>query len=523
MTERTSFPIRGRVAHRALALLTLALLATAAEAGSSATVHTDAGTVRGRVEDDVLVFRGIPYAAPPVGPLRWRAPQPVARWTGVRDAGSFGDACVQPAPRESRSSLGAPTSEDCLYVNVWRPNVASAPLPVMVWIHGGSLITGAASQPASDGARFARRGVVLVSINYRLGRLGFFSHPVLTREGADGGRVGNYGLMDQIAALRWVKRNARAFGGDPSRVTIFGQSAGGASVLALMVSPEARGLFQRAISQSGYGRGSWPRPARSAPDGQPPADAAGESLLRGIGVDVPDAAALRALPLAKLLELPPIDPAIGATFVVDGHVLREDLWTAWRAGREAPVPFVIGATSQEAGFPVPASFREARDRRYDRWVRADERARLVDAYGGPETFEGHFGGDLGFAAHAWSFATLRAERSRPTWRYRFAAMPDAAKLTLKGVPHSGDVPYAFGTLDTLRWPAGPRDRAVSDAVMAYWVEFARTGRPAPPSLPAWPAATGDAVMLFTDEGPQPGVDDRAPRYRALAAFADPRS
>lgn len=252
-------------------LAVVALLATAGTAGgaSAATagaaaaaselVRIDAGHLRGARDGEVISFKGIPFAAPPVGALRWRAPQPVAGWSGVREAKSFGNACLQPPARSAADALPVPLSEDCLYLNVWRPARASARLPVMVWIHGGSLVTGTASIPVQDGAALARRGVVLVSISYRLGRLGYFAHPALTREAADGGKLANYGLMDQVAALQWVRRNIAAFGGDPARVTIFGQSAGALSVQALMASPPARGLFQRAIVQSGYYRGSYPR------------------------------------------------------------------------------------------------------------------------------------------------------------------------------------------------------------------------------------------------------------------------
>jgi len=509
-----------------LAACLLALVPASQAAGNPDTlVRTDGGTLRGVADGDVLSFKGIPYAAPPVGPLRWRAPQPAARWRGERAADAFGNACIQPTPSGPGSDTGTPLSEDCLYLNVWTPATrATAPRPVMVWIHGGALVTGAASQRVYDGAAFARRGVVLVSINYRLGRLGFFAHPALTRENADGGRLGNYGLMDQVAALRWVQRNIRAFGGDPRRVTVFGESAGAASVLALMVTPEARGLFQRAISQSGYGRGSYSRPAAVAPDGQAAAGDEGAALLRGIGVDTTDAAVLRGLPLARLDALPPISQMTGANFLLDGQVLREDLWSAFRAGHEARVPLLIGANDQENAWPTPPEMKAARLKRFDRWVSPAERAQLVADYGGQDVFDGHFTGDLTFAAHAWSLAALHAVNGQPTWRYRFAALPDAARATLAGTPHAGELAYVFGNLGAAYWPTSARDAAVSAAVMDYWVEFARSGRPQPAGRPAWPRADADGVMLFEDDGPKPAArDDRTGRYRALGRYADPRS
>ena len=502
--------------------LSMTASSTATIGAAPLLVRVDGGQLRGERAGDVVAFKGVPFAAPPVGPLRWRAPQPVVPWSGVREANGFGNACLQPQPRTPGDALPVPMSEDCLYLNVWRPAAAAAArLPVMVWIHGGSLVTGTASLPVSDGAALARHGVVLVSINYRVGRLGYFAHPALTREAADGGQLANYGLMDQVAALQWVKRNVAAFGGDPSRVTIFGQSAGALSVQALMASPPARGLFQRAIVQSGYYRGSYPRLFTTAPDGRRSAEQDGIEVLGAIGVRTDDVTVLRGLSSAQLQSLPPYD-VNGARLTLDGRYVVEDLWTTFRAGRQAPVPLMIGATGQETP-PLPPEFKAQFAKARAQFITAEDEPRLLPAYGDQATMDAHLAADMGFGAMMYTFAELHRAHGHPAYRYRFATLPEAARKTLKGLPHSGDLPYVFGNLEAARWPMQARDRAVSDAAMDYWVEFARSGRPAPKGRAPWPTVAGDRIMLFGDDAAVPQVDDRAGRYQAVAAVADPRS
>ena len=502
----------------ALLLVTLSMNAVAA---SHDVIKLDTGRVQGVTTGDVQSFKGIPFAAPPVGPLRWRAPQPAAAWSGVQSATSFGNACLQPSPRPGEPTLGAPVSEDCLYLNVWRPKDARGPLPVMVWIYGGALTGGASSLAVYDGAALARRGVVLVSINYRVGYPGFFSHPALSREAADGGKLSNYGLMDQVAALEWVQRNIRAFGGDPSRVTIFGQSAGGFSVQLLMMSPKAKGLFQRAIVHSGYYRGSFPRLAETAPDGKRPAEQDGVELMKAIGVTADSAAALRNLTAAQILSLP--DHGVsGGIPAIDGQYVLEDLWTSMRTGRMAPVPLIIGATSQETPRLPPAiqtSFRAI----MAKFLTPADDAKLIPIYGGQEAYDFLLSSDFTFAAMLRSFANYHLANGHPTYRYRFAAISDEAAKKFEGLPHSGELPYVFGTLESSPWKMTERDRSVSNVAMDYWVEFARSGRPTPKGRPAWPSAANDQIMLFDNEGATPQTDDRAPRYQALAEIVDPRS
>ena len=492
-----------------------------AAASSRDTVRIDSGRLQGSAAADVVSFKGIPFAAPPLGPLRWRAPQPVAVWTGSREAKSFGNACLQPPPRATSPALRVLVSEDCLYLNVWRPQSAKGRLPVLVWIHGGSLVTGTAAIAQYDGAALARRGVVLVSINYRLGYPGFFAHPALTREAADGGRLANYGLMDQVAALQWVKRNIRAFGGDPSRVTVFGQSAGALSVEALMASPPARGLFHRAIVQSGYYRGSYPRISERAPDGRRAAEQDGIAALAAIGVETDQVGVLRGLTSAQMQALPP-HGLNGALPALDGRYVIEDLWSTYRHGREAPIPMIVGATSQETP-PLPPEVRAQFRNALAPFLSPEDEARLLPAYGGQAALDQSLSADFTFASMMRSLGRMHLANGHPTYRYRFATLPEAAAATLKGLPHSGDLPYVFGTLDVAQWAMAARDRVVSEMAMDYWVEFARSGRPTPPGRPAWPSAADEQIMLFDDAGARPQFDDRSGRYQALAEIVDPRS
>ncbi len=475
---------------------------------------------------DVTSFKGIPFAAPPTGALRWRAPQPVASWTGVLAADHFGSACLQSDPKAVIAAGLAPPSEDCLYLNVWRPSSPPAAsgahglLPVMVWIYGGALLNGAASLPLYDGAPFARRGVVLVSFNYRLGRFGIFAHPALTREHADGGRIANYGLMDQIAALDWVHRNIRAFGGDPERVTIFGESAGAASVDVLMITRAARGLFQGAIAESGYGRGNFARLSAVSPDGKPAAEQEGVALMEAVGVDTDDVNRLRAVPAADLLAKATYTLNFG--FILDGRILTADLWQEFRRGREAPVPLIMGSNSLETPPPPPGTVSPFAGQ-IDPWVHPGEKPGLAAAYGGESTLTRELSSDVVFGGQARSLALLHAAHAHPTWLYRFSAVAASVADRYQGAMHASELPYVFDNLSAARWPMGERDQALADAVIGYWVAFAKSGRPEPPGAPPWPLADGRHIMEFTDSGAHPMLDERTTRYEALARLVDPRS
>jgi para-nitrobenzyl esterase len=471
-------------------------LATSALAAPAATI--DSGQLSGAMEDGVAVFRGIPFAAPPVGPLRWRPPQPPAPWQGVRQAVAYGPDCVQvPMTEVPGPGFTGPSGEDCLYLNVWTPlRKPAKPLPVMVWIYGGAYIMGAGSYPDYDGAHFAQQGVVVVTINYRVGLFGFFAHPALTREAA-GGPVGDYGFMDQVAALKWVHRDIAAFGGDPANVTIFGQSAGGEAVNALLVSPAARGLFAKAITQSGGDRQlpglGWPTLAV--------AEARGQAWAASVGVAGDDPAALRALP-ADVVARGAFGPHSPAP-IIDGQVVPERIEKALADGHHAVVPFMVGANSDEQSLlrwlpNATAAFLK---------TLGNERAAVLALYeqGGV--------GETAAAAEAWGEAVMvgparfvargMAASGAPTWLYHFAYVPIAKRGAVPGAPHGAEINYIFANEGRVSmFGEGPADAATADLMHAYWIAFAKTGDPNGPGRPPWPryTAASDTLLEFGDDG-----------------------
>jgi para-nitrobenzyl esterase len=501
-----------------LVFLAMTFATAAGAAELTLPVRTDSGLVTGLNQDGVEAFKGIPYAAPPVGALRWRAPQPATPWKGTRAADAFGKICFQ--PERAESPLGALAranmSEDCLTLNVFRPAGARR-LPVMVWIHGGALVTGASSLPTYDGAAFARGGVVLVSINYRLGRLGIFAHPALTAENADRGRLANYALMDQIAALQWVKRNIAAFGGDPGNVTIFGESAGALSVDALMIAPGARGLFHRAIAQSGYGRGHFTRLATPTPKGKPSAEDEGVAFAHALGVAEGTAAALRAVTADAIVAA--FKPENEFSFVLDGKVIADDMWAVFRKRQEAPVPFMLGSNSLE--FPSPPGGAE---RVLSTVFAPGAEEALVEPYGGRASMDLHLSSDIIFTGQARGLAALHARNGFPAYLYLFGVVPAEQVGEVKGAPHAAELRYVFDTLGTGAKPiAGAAEAAVARTMNAQWRAFASTGNPTGPGLPAWPRFDGTRIMQFDLQGAVAGPDPRNPRLDALAALIDPNS
>ena len=483
-------------------------------------MRIDSGLIAGVTRDGVDMFKGIPYAAPPVGPLRWRAPQPAPAWSGVRAADRFGFMCVQrPRAAEAARATHAPTmSEDCLTLNVFRPQGATGPLPVMVWIHGGGFTSGASSIPSYDGQAFARAGVVLVSINYRLGRLGVFAHPALSAENADDGRLANYGLMDQIAALEWVAGNIAAFGGDADNVTIFGESAGGLSVNALMVSPPARGLFHRAISQSGYGRGPFSRLRVDSPGGRRAAETEGLELAFAVGVEGNDLAALRAVPADVIVAQ--YKPQGHLYFVLDGKVLTDDMWAAFRAKKEAPVPFMLGSNSHE--FPGIAWTDPRPD--LHAFVDDDEYAALAQAYGSTEVLDRNLISDFLFTEQARALARMHSRNGYPAFLYLFSVVDAAAGAEGKGARHGAEIPYVFDTLNTSgTTPIDPAHQAVAATMQATWRAFAATGEPNGAGLTAWPAYSTGQILEFSLHGQKAHRDPRNDRLDALSAVIDDES
>ena len=459
---------------RLLFAISIALTAIGPAMAQVPSVRTDTGTLAGTAEGGLIVFRGIPYAAPPVGPLRWKAPQPATRWTGIRDAGTFGNACPQgPEHKEPWAQVG-PTSEDCLFLNVWRPKRAGK-YPVMVFIHGGGFTYGAAGVPLYDGAGLAGRGAVIVTINYRLGRLGFFTHPALTREDPSG-LLGNYGIMDQIAALQWVKRNIFAFGGDAGNVTIFGESAGAGSVQILMGSPASRGLFQKAISESGAG-GSVLFPIRG---GAISAEKVGELWTSGLGLKDVTADQLRAIPLADVIKN-------GRAFpFIDGKVVVRSPGDPFYRGEQMRIPLMIGGNSNESSL---GGMTEAAAK----GLLGDSFGPLLNGYiamtGKPrDKAVIDLAEDVGFVLPSFALADRQAAVNSRTYVYFFDQVPVDQRAGAAGTDHGGELEYVFGTKPVEhRWDA--RDAAVSKLMGDYWVRFARTGNPNGGDAPNWPAVT----------------------------------
>jgi len=488
------------------------------------TVIIDSGTLSGPVTSNgVRVFKGIPYAAPPVGDLRWRAPQVVKPWSGARVADRFGLRCVQPErPRTAIGYFGPePEDEDCLYLNVWTAAASQdEKRPVMVWFHGGAYAVGSGALPIFDGEGLARKGVIAVTANYRLGRLGFLSHPDLARE-AEYGTSGNYGLLDQIAVLRWVRRNISAFGGDAGRVTIFGQSAGSSSVNTFMASPLARGLFHRAIGQSGGALGWRAMMMREN------AESAGVAFAHAIGA--PSIAALRARPAREIQLVRPDEggalrelydsgdrTAVSretAWATVDGHVLRARVKDVFERGEQNDVPVLTGATRDEgATLPAVRSLDEFETRaRTDLGALASDFLRLYRAADDKEAARNSHtaAGHRNFNWENWLWARLHARTGRsPVFAYHFSRVPPRSPIGATGdlsrdlgAFHTADIPYAFDHLSVRDWPWETADHRLAATMSSYWANFAAHGDPNGEGLPFWPRfnEAGQHVMHLGDE------------------------
>ncbi len=466
---------------RTLTLLALLLFATHALAAPQVTIAQ--GTLSGATADGVDSYKAIPYAAPPVGTLRWREPQPAPSWSGARDATGFGPACPQTVTEGMMARANLPQSEDCLTLNIWSPQQRSAKLPVMLWIHGGGFTNGSAALPLYDGAALARHGVVLVSLNYRLGRLGFFAHPGLS-EGP------NFGLADQVAVLKWVQKNIAAFGGDPANVTIFGESAGGDSVALLMTMPAAKGLFAKALSESGS----------VLFDPTVLADARKDALAFAAKLNASGIEALRAASVAQILTDGDGGP------IVDGRSLLAPPPVAFARGHFAAVPFLIGTNSDE-GSQIRGDTGWLTKPLGDQL--ASIRA-LYDADGklSDDDFARQLFNDRFFAGAARLLAGCTAPAA-PTYVYRFAFLSARAHMRGEtGVPHGGEMPFVFG-LGPLAAFAPPQDKATVDLMQAYWTNFARTGDPNGAGLPPWPKFAGPKPQtLVIDDAPHAVADFR---------------
>lgn len=511
------------------ATLTLISSASAQEARkpeqASAVVKVDSGQLQGVEAEGVISFKGIPFAAPPVGELRWRPPQPTPKWTGVRQAAEFGRNCMQGRfgpPPGAGARPGAPAgqepSEDCLYLNVWRPaNSTARNLPVMVWIYGGGFVGGSSSSPNTSGVQFAKQGVVLVAMNYRVGRFGFFAFPALSHERPNENK-GNYAYMDQLAALQWVRRNIAAFGGNPNNVTLFGFSAGGVSVHSMLVSPQARGLFHKAIVHSGGARDSvlTARPMRA--DGVDPnypvsAETIGIQFAKSMGIEGTDQAALaklRGLSADEILRGAPSQPGVTlpsyeTTPIFDGRLITETAETAYKARRQPRVPLLLGSNSADsAGNRIRSRTKEEFFARFGQWSAEAKAAYDPDGTTDLATMLSRANDDFGQAEPARFAANAFAANGSPVYLYMFSYVPTAMRQQLRaGSPHGGDVSFAFGTLGTGRGGAPTaEDLAVSRMMQSYWVNFAKTGDPNGAKLPSWPrhVAGKDQIFTFQPDG-----------------------
>lgn len=458
--------------------------APAATAAAAPAAKIKQGALRGATVEGVETFLGIPYAAPPVGDLRWRPPAPAAGWSGARDATKAGASC-QPA----RDGTAV---EDCLFVNVTRPAGAKpgAKLPVLVWIHGGGFTIGASTAAfgaETDGIQFAKDGVITVSLSYRLGRAGWFAHPALTKEGP----TGNYGLMDQIAALKWVRANIASFGGDPKNVTIAGESAGGISVLYLMLAPDARGLFQKAIGESSFGRLE-PTPLKTA-------EASGAEAAAKAGVtgdDAAAAAALRKLPLSAMPYTGPFTSRAGP--IVDGRYVQSGIAEGFAAGKQARIPLLIGGNSNEASLfrPQPAALDAIPEARKAAALAAFD----PEGKGNKLQIVNDMATRQYITEPDRNLSRLQSKAGQPVYLYYFSYVTPAKRASSLGAVHTAEIPYVFaGPKQKL----APEDRPLATAVNAYWAAFIKSGNPGAAGGPAWPKFTAaeESSMEFGADGP----------------------
>lgn len=497
------------------ALLSLVPLVSPAQQLRTVQTRIEAGVVEGVVSADnqVRTFKGIPFAAPPLGALRWKPPQPVVPWTGVLKTVDYGPRPMQERVFDDMVFHDSGPSEDCLYLNLWLPeNHGPGKLPVMVWIFGGGFVAGSTSEPRQDGGNLCKKGVLVVSANYRLGVFGLLAHPALSKE-SDQGASGNYGILDQIAALRWVKRNIAAFGGDPDNVTIFGESAGSSSVSALVASPLAQGLFHRAIAESGtvFNPGST---MATLAEGE----AQGLALAAQLGKTTIEE--LRAVPAGEIMASLRAHP-IHFSMVVDGRVFPRDPTAIYQAGAQNRVPLLVGWNRDEGRNALFAK-ETPTVARYGELVRArmgvgaeavlKEYPATTDAQAADAAAV--LGVDLSNGFKAWKWLGAQAATGSPVYRYRF---DQALPAPVNGAPHACEIEYVFRVLSSRNLPWTDDDRQTSEVVSTYWTNFAKTGNPSGAGLPEWPMYRAEAgyPIMHLEPRPHAEPDSHLKHYAVL--------
>lgn len=496
-------------------------------------LRTAQGVLEGVVSPDgkVRTFKGIPYAAPPVGPLRWQAPQLAPSWTGVRRAVDYPPRCMQGHIFNDMVFNDEGPSEDCLYLNIWMPaNPPETKLPVMVWIHGGGFVAGSSSEPRQDAGNLSKKGVMVVSFNYRLGVFGFFAHPELTKESGHNAS-GNYGLLDQVAALEWIKKNIATFGGDPDNVTIFGESAGSFSVSALMASPLARGLFRRAIGESGAFFDTSP-PLESRVQAEKAGVEFAESAFGTASLE-----ALRAMPAQKVLDAALKLPREYFAPDIDGYFLPTDCRSIYVAGTQSHIPLLAGWNKDEGSFqsffandePTAENYIARAKARFGSNAEAFLKLYLAATDAQAKRAAQDFAGDQFIAYSTWKWLEMQLKTGEsPVFRYEFdQTLPlpaDAKPGTEPTAPHASEIEFVFRVLSSKNLPWRPEDREVSELMSSYWTNFAKTGDPNGPGLPRWPAYNsrdGYQVMhLRANPGSAP--DKHRGRYEFLDHLSSAR-